>query len=84
MPASVVKTPKDEKLWNKAKKIAKKKNLTKDRNWAYTMGTFQDMKGEGEEMMLQDQELNTKELIRTYVAELISCSSSSSSSSSSS
>lgn len=79
MPANVVKTPRDEKLWSKAKKLAQKKKLTGDRRWAYTMGIFNNMKGEGEKEMLQDEELQIESLLRNFVHETLSCSESSSS-----
>jgi hypothetical protein len=43
MPASVVKTARDEHLWDRAKGIAEKEGRTKD--YAYIMGIFQRMKG---------------------------------------
>lgn len=43
MPANVVKTPEDERLWNKAKERAKEQGHTED--WPYVMGIFQRMKG---------------------------------------
>jgi hypothetical protein len=43
MPVNVVKTPRDERLWDKAKKQAEKQGHTKD--WAYVMGIYQHMKG---------------------------------------
>lgn len=42
MPASVVKTKEDERLWNKAKGLAKEQG--KAENWAYIQGIFQKMK----------------------------------------
>lgn len=44
MPANVVKTPRDERLWNKAKALAEKQG--KAENYAYIMGIYQSMKGE--------------------------------------
>jgi hypothetical protein len=44
MPANVVKTDRDEHLWNKAKEQAKEQGREND--WAYVMGIFQRMKGE--------------------------------------
>lgn len=43
MPVGVVKTPKDEELWQKAKEIAEKEGQGK--NWAYIMGIYERMKG---------------------------------------
>lgn len=43
MPANVVKTKEDERLWNKAKGLADEAG--KKDNWAYVMGIFQKMKG---------------------------------------
>lgn len=43
MPANVVKTAEDERLWNKAKVQAEKQGRAKD--YAYVMGIFQRMKG---------------------------------------
>jgi hypothetical protein len=43
MPANVVKTSKDEKLWKKAKKQAEKEGQAD--NWAYIMAIYQKMKG---------------------------------------
>lgn len=44
MPANVVKTARDEHLWNRAKQQAEKQGRTRD--YAYVMGIFQRMKGE--------------------------------------
>jgi len=43
MPVNVVKTPRDERLWRKAKAVAKKRNRAKD--WKYVMGIYKRMKG---------------------------------------
>jgi hypothetical protein len=43
MPANVVKTERDEHLWEKAKGLAK--NAGKDKDYAYIMGIFKKMKG---------------------------------------
>lgn len=43
MPANLVKTPKDEKLWSKAKAIAAKEGHKED--WAYINSIYQNMKG---------------------------------------
>lgn len=49
MPANVVKTKKDEELWDRAKDLAKERGLSpskdKDSFWAYTNSIFQKMKG---------------------------------------
>jgi hypothetical protein len=45
MPVGVVKTAHDEELWTKAKKAASDQGRAKD--WAYVMGIFKKMKGEG-------------------------------------
>ncbi len=46
MPSNVVKTGRDEHLWSKAKAIArKKKSEGSDEFYAYTMGIYQQMKG---------------------------------------
>jgi hypothetical protein len=44
MPAGVVKTARDEELWNKAKKLADDAGHKDD--WDYIMGVYQKMKGE--------------------------------------
>lgn len=46
MPANVVKTEEDERLWKKAKEQAKKQGKGDD--YAYIMGIFQKMKGNGD------------------------------------
>lgn len=43
MPVNQVKTPEEEKLWNKAKAIAAKEGHKED--WAYINGIYQNMKG---------------------------------------
>jgi hypothetical protein len=43
MPSNVVKTKRDEHLWNKAKSIAARKGRAKD--WKYIMGIYLRMKG---------------------------------------
>lgn len=43
MPVNVVKTPEQERLWNKAKDQAEKEG--KANNWAYIMGVFKHMGG---------------------------------------
>lgn len=43
MPANVVQTPEQERLWNKAKRIAKKQG--RDKDYSYVMGIFKKMKG---------------------------------------
>jgi hypothetical protein len=45
MPVNVVKTPRQEHLWNKAKEQAAKEGKSKD--WAYIMGIFKHMGGMG-------------------------------------
>lgn len=52
MPANVVKTAEDEKLWNKAKQVAAEQGHEEE--WDYIMGIFQKMKG--------------KESLKEYVA----------------
>ena len=42
MPVNVVKSPRDERLWEKAKRQAKKQGRGK--SWPYIMGIFQRMK----------------------------------------
>lgn len=50
MPANAVKSPADEKKWNKAKSIVEKEYKTggeqgmKRKHWAMTMAIYQDMK----------------------------------------
>lgn len=44
MPANVVKSERDEKLWNKAKKKAKEQGKGED--YAYIMGIYKKMKGD--------------------------------------
>jgi hypothetical protein len=51
MPAAAVKTGRDERLWDKAKKLAAKQGRGKD--WAYIMGIYQQMKGEKAEKSLR-------------------------------
>lgn len=46
MPVNVVKTPRDERLWDKAKQQAAKQG--RDKDWAYIMGIYQKMTGGGE------------------------------------
>lgn len=46
MPANVVKTPREERLWEKAKTQARKKKPAPDDFYAYVMGIYQQMKGE--------------------------------------
>ena len=48
MPANVVKSPEDEKHWEKAKEIAKKEGHEK--NYAYIMHIFEVMKGAGKRL----------------------------------
>ena len=43
MPANVVKTPRDEHLWDLAKERAKEEGRAED--WPYVMGIFEHMKG---------------------------------------
>lgn len=43
MPANVVRSPEQERLWNKAKKLAEKQGRAKD--WQYVMGIFKKMGG---------------------------------------
>ena len=43
MPASIVKTKEDERLWKKAKKLADEQGRKED--WNYVMGIFMRMKG---------------------------------------
>lgn len=43
MPVNVVKSPREERLWNKAKEQAKKEGREKD--YAYIMGIFKRMTG---------------------------------------
>jgi hypothetical protein len=43
MPVGVVKSPEDERHWNKAKTLAAKQGRAKD--WAYIMGIYQKMNG---------------------------------------
>lgn len=43
MPTNVVKTKRDEKLWRKAKLLAKKEG--KENNYAYIMSIFRRLKG---------------------------------------
>jgi len=51
MPSNVVKTKRDEELWNKAKQLVHKQypDLTeKDKRfWKLVMGIYQKMKGKG-------------------------------------
>ncbi len=42
MPTNVVKTPRDERLWQAAKAAGQKQGKTGD--WEYIMGTFENMK----------------------------------------
>lgn len=42
MPANLVKTVRDERLWQAAKKIATQQGRAKD--WAYIVGIFQRLK----------------------------------------
>jgi len=51
MPASVVKTEKDEKRWSKAKRLASEQGH--DEDWAYIMGIFQRMKGKSNKEKMQ-------------------------------
>jgi hypothetical protein len=43
MPSNLVKTPKDEKLWEKAKDSAAEQG--QEDNWAYINGIYQKMQG---------------------------------------
>ena len=43
MPTNAVKTPKDEKLWSRAKAQAAEQGHSED--WAYVMSIYQNMKG---------------------------------------
>lgn len=43
MPSNLVKTKRDERLWDKAKQRAKEEGHTED--WAYINGIYQNMKG---------------------------------------
>ncbi len=52
MPANVVKTERDEHLWNKAKRLGKGKGKNR---WAYIMGIYKKMKGEKKEAALRFQ-----------------------------
>jgi len=45
MPASAVKTKRDERLWEAAKQAATEQGRSED--WAYIMGIYQRMKGGG-------------------------------------
>lgn len=47
MPANVVKTPADEKKWERAKHEAQKGGYTGERKWKVTQSIFQNMKHPG-------------------------------------
>ena len=48
MPVNVVKTPEDEKKWNRAKARAAEEGHSED--WAYVMSIYQSMKGNKKSM----------------------------------
>lgn len=52
MPANVVKTKEDERLWEKAKERAKEEGH--DEDWPYIMGIFQRMKGKKARLFADD------------------------------
>lgn len=63
MPMGLVKTPRDEELWSKAKAAAKKQGRTED--WAYINGIYQRMKGHKKaasliEPLVKRAEVNTQ------------------------
>lgn len=57
MPPNMVKTPKDEEKWEKAKKLAKEQG--QEDNYAYIMGIYKRLQGETDE----DKELSEMALI---------------------
>lgn len=61
MPVNVVKTPEDERLWEKAKGRAKEEG--QEDNWAYVMGIFKRMKGKKAALVADD--LLLEHLLRT-------------------